>query len=94
MPIHVGGEQIPISVVYQDIRLRLDETGADFASVAKIVICEFGEAEPVYDPNRIRNLVFDKPFFIAFIEPNAEEPYFMAWIGNADLMEQSSQPGR
>ena len=95
VPIHVGGEQMPISVVYQDVRLRLDETGADFASVAEILpIASFEDEEPIYDPNRIRNLVFDEPFFVAFIEPNAEEPYFMAWIGNADLMEQSSQPGQ
>lgn len=95
VPIQVGDEELLIEVVYQDVRLRLDETGADFASVAEIaLIASFEGEEPIYDPNRIRNLVFDKPFFVALIEPNAEEPYFMAWIGNDELMEPFTQPRR
>lgn len=91
VPIQVGDRQMLISIVYQDVRLRLDETGADFASFAEILIAEFGETEPEYNPNRIRKLIFDEPFFVAFIEPNATEPYFMAWIGNDELMERSGE---
>lgn len=95
VPIQVGDREMLISIVYQDMRLRLDETGADFASFAEIALIEaFEDEEPIYNPNRIRirKLIFDEPFFVAFIEPNADEPYFMAWVGNDELMEQSSQP--
>lgn len=94
VPVQVGEQIVLIDVVYQDIRLRLDETGADFASVAEIVIGEFGETEPEYNPERTRKLVFDEPFFVALIEPNAHEPYFMGWIGNAELMEPSAESRR
>lgn len=88
VPITVGDETMKIDVVYQDIRLKLDETGADFASVAEIaLIAAFEDEEPAVDPNRTRHLIFDQPFFVAFQEPNADEPYFMAWIGNDQLMQ-------
>lgn len=77
-----------IELAFVDIRLRLDETGADFVSTGEIgVVGSFGDEEPVYDPERIRRFVLDRPFFIALQEPEAEQPYCLGWIGNAELME-------
>ena len=78
-----------IKVAYLDIRLRLDETGAEFISFAEVgVVGEFGDDEVVkYDPQRVRRLIFNKPFFIAMQEGNGRDPWFMGWIANDELME-------
>ena len=84
----VDGFRDPASIAFavMEIRLRLDETGADFMSAGEMgVVGEFGEDD--YDPQRVRNFIFDQPFFVALKEPQAEAPYFMAWIANGELME-------
>jgi hypothetical protein len=83
------GEGAHIEVAYLDIRLRLDETGAEFISFAEVgVVGEFGDDEVVkYDPQRVRRLIFNKPFFIAMQESTGRDPWFMGWIANDELME-------
>ncbi len=34
-----------------------------------------------------RKFVFDRPFLICLTEREADQPYFAAWIENAELME-------
>lgn len=75
----------------ESIQLRLDERGAEILAVAEYqVIGEFGDEGPVsevvYDPKKLRNFVFDQPFFLALREKSATEPYFLAWIANPELM--------
>lgn len=88
-PIVGFGDPARLVLAYLDIRLRLDETGAEFQSSAEVgVIGEFGDGEVVeYKPQRIRRLILNKPFFIAIKEINGTQPWFMAWIANGELME-------
>lgn len=71
----------------QTMRFRLDEYGAELIADTQFVIGEFGEGEPPLDPLAPRQLTFDGPFLLALKEKSATEPYFLAWIGNTDLME-------
>lgn len=71
----------------QTMRFRLDEYGAELIADTQMVIGEFGEGEPPVDPLAPRQLIFDGPFLLALKEKSASEPYFLAWIGNTDLME-------
>lgn len=88
-PIAGFGDPARLVLAFLDIRLRLDETGAEFQSSAEVgVIGEFGDGEVVeYKPQRIRRLILNKPFFIAIKEINGTQPWFMAWIANGELME-------
>jgi len=75
-----------IDLAFMEIRLRLDDTGADFMSAGEFaVVGEFGE--PEFDPKRIRNFTFSRPFLVALMEPLATQPYFLAWIANEELLE-------
>lgn len=82
-----------IDEAWQNIRLRLDERGADFVSEAEVMIVgEFGDTDaPGPPPPRPRRFVFDRPFLIVLREEQAVEPYFIGWIGNADLMEREEE---
>ena len=66
----------------QIIRFHLDENGAKLESEST-VIGENGHDNP---PNP-RKLIFNKPFLIWLRETQATEPYFVAWIENAELMQ-------
>jgi type II secretory pathway pseudopilin PulG len=78
-----GWEDYFLSRALQLIRFRLDESGAKLVSEA-LVVGENGHEPP---RSKERNFVFDRPFLIYLIEPDAARPYFAAWIENAELME-------
>jgi hypothetical protein len=84
-----------LTLAFIDIRLRLDETGADFMSAGEAgVVCEYD----VYVPDRIRKFVFNRSFFISMKEPKGKQPWFLGWIANGELMEtfagKSNDSGR
>ncbi len=84
--LHGFPDPAHIAFALMDIRLRLDETGADFLSVGEVgVVGENGHTH--YNADRIRRFVLHRPFFIALKEPKGSEPYFMGWIANSELME-------
>lgn len=83
------GYSAVLALAFTEIRLRLDETGADFLSVSEAAFFgEFGGAE--FNPDRVRRLIVNRPFFVALTEAGAAEPYFLAWIANPELMEPFS----
>jgi hypothetical protein len=91
LPVEGFGDPACIAQASLDVRLRLDETGAEFLSAGEAgVIGEFGD-EP-YKADRVRRFIFNRPFFIAMKEPNASEPWFMAWIANTALIEHFDKP--
>jgi hypothetical protein len=84
-----------VSTAEQSLKLRLDRRGTKLISKARVglTIQEDGYDPP---PKVPRKFVFDRPFFLALLERDAEEPYFLAWIAHAELMipheEQASVP--
>jgi prepilin-type processing-associated H-X9-DG protein len=83
-------DQFWIESAWQNIRLRLDEHGADFVSEAEVApvgsLDDPAEIERP-PPPKPRRFVFDRPFLIVLREGQTNEPYFIGWIGNTDLME-------
>jgi len=71
----------------QSMRFRLDEYGAELIADTQMVVGDNGDGALHIDTLLPRRLVFDRPFLLALKEKKATVPYFLAWIGNADLME-------
>lgn len=71
----------------QTMRFRLDEYGAELIADTHLVVGEFGGDKPPFDPSQPRDLIFDGPFLLVLKEKSASVPYFLAWVGNTDLME-------
>ncbi len=71
----------------QSMRFRLDEYGAELVADTSMLVGENGDGALHIDTLQPRRLVFDRPFLLALKEKKATVPYFLAWIGNADLME-------
>ena len=66
----------------QRIRFRLDETGADLKSQAKVVL--FGDGG-------MRDFSFARPFLVLAMRKRAKTPYFAAWIGNSELLVKAGK---
>jgi hypothetical protein len=65
----------------QTIDFRMDETGVKLRSEAAIT---FGcSAQHRMEP---RLMILDPPFVMVMKRENAPQPYFVAWIANADLL--------
>ena len=79
------GESIEIEEVKQRIALIFDEKGAEIESEAEI-LAKAADAE--MDRPAPKKLVFDKPFLLVFKKKEFENPYFLAWISNSELMKK------
>ncbi len=64
-----------IDVAQQDIEFRLDRSGAELKSEAKVYYAPI----PTY-------YVFDHPFLVYMKKRGAEMPYFVMWVDNAELL--------
>lgn len=69
----LNGKQF--SMVAQQTRFKLDETGAVLASKVLAV----SAVAP-------REFIFDKPFLLMLLQKNAKTPYLALWIDNPDLL--------
>jgi hypothetical protein len=63
-----------IGTAIQQIRFRLDETGAVLKSEAVAVKA------------RSEELIFDKPFLVMIQKGGSQNPYFALWVANAELL--------
>src|SRR5262249_18413113 len=72
---NAGFEGIWIDPAFQSFRFRLDETGA------------YVKSEALFGGRAIaRPLVCDRPYLIALRRRGAEQPYFLMWVDNAELL--------
>jgi hypothetical protein len=67
-------ELFRLGVALQQIRFKLDETGALLKSEAMVAK---GDAQALW---------FDKPFLIMIQRTAAQTPYFALWVANAELL--------
>jgi hypothetical protein len=81
--LNPGFEDYFIVGAFQAVLFRLDEAGVLLEAEAAL---ELKRSEEV--PVPLRHFIFDRPFLIALREADAEEPYFLLWIANTDLMPQ------
>ncbi len=65
-----------IDIARQDIYFRLDRTGAELRSESKVVaMCKSAR------------YIFNRPFLLCMRKRGAEEPYFVMWVDNAELLK-------
>ena len=74
-----GYESLYIRLALQMIQFRLDRSGAELKSEAKL----YAAPEP-------RLFVFDRPFLIYIKKRGAEHPFFVMWVDNAELLSRPS----
>lgn len=67
----------PMVMAVQGITLRLDRGGASLSSEARILVA------PISTP-----FEFTKPFLVILKKRGAEQPFFVAWIDNAELLRR------
>jgi hypothetical protein len=75
----------PIVWTSQDLRFRLDETGALVESQAAGTT-KSTTLMPLESRRQPRILLFDRPFLVMLRRIEAKTPYLAVWIGNADLL--------
>ncbi len=73
----LDGIALPVAIA-QTLRVRLDHRGAEVRSRA-VVALEAKRPDP-------KELVFDGPFLVAFVEADAELPYAALWVADAELL--------
>jgi hypothetical protein len=64
-----------IDPALQDIEFKLDRSGVELASEAKILV----------KPSA-RYFIFDRPFLIYIRQRGAPRPFFVMWVSNAELL--------
>ena len=82
-----NSSEYKILQAWQRTAFKLDETGAEVKSEAKITITtlgiEEGEDEEIPMPKK---MIFDKPFFLMLRRTDAQHPYFCLRVANTELM--------
>lgn len=73
-----------IAFAKQNIRLKLDERGAILKSEGAIGVTA---AAPIR-PRQPKIMICDGPFLMVMMRRDAANPYFAAWIDNAELLDQ------
>ena len=64
-----------INRAQQDVMFKLDRSGAELRSEAKVA------EESVSPP-----FIFNRPFLVVMKKRGAEHPYFVMWVDNAELL--------
>ena len=64
-----------IQTAYQRTQFKLDRSGAEVASEAKLICAA---APQMY--------IFDKPFLVYLKKRGAEQPFFVLWVDNPELL--------
>ncbi|MBN1361660.1 MAG: hypothetical protein JW993_13770 [Sedimentisphaerales bacterium] len=71
----VANMGMPIVEARQAIEFRLDRSGAMLESEALIAMSAAGE-----------NFLFDRPFLVYMKKRGADQPFFVMWVDNAELL--------
>jgi len=71
----IGNASLPIVEAVQTIEFRLDRCGAVLNTEANVRVA----ALP-------REFLFDRPFLVYMRKRGAEEPFFVMWVDNAELL--------
>ena len=84
---HANSLDYEILQAWQRTAFKLNETGAEIKSEAKVAIFCIGteEEEEVTKPTP-KKMIFDKPFFLMLRRTDAQHPYFVLHAVNAELM--------
>ena len=82
--INSNMQGLQIEVCQQDTQFRLGRTGAELKSEAKI------RGIKSASPRKVNAYIFDRPFLLYMKKRDAEMPYFVMWVENAELLKKWS----
>jgi len=85
--IGTAGDPWRLYKAEQRLKFELTEKGAKLRVEVEMGAEPFGEP-PAPPPMIPRNFYYDRPFFIFLWRGGAEWPYFGAWIGNGEPMDE------
>lgn len=84
---HANSLDYEILQAWQRTAFKLNETGAEIESEAKVAIfCNGIEEEEEVTKPTPKKMIFDKPFFLMLRRTDAQHPYFVLHAVNAELM--------
>ena len=84
---HANSLDYEILQAWQRTAFKLNETGAEIESEAKVAIfCNGIEEEEEVTKPTPKKMIFDKPFFVMLRRTDAQHPYFVLHAVNAELM--------
>src|SRR5262249_8977848 len=83
------GPDVFIGRAQQTIRYMLNESGARRESE---VFLGYATEGPEI-PDKPRRFIFDRPFLLMMKERQAQQPYLVMWIDNAEFMEPMQKAG-
>jgi hypothetical protein len=83
--LNTGFEDYFILNAQQDTEFRLDRTGAEVKSEAKIECVKSEAVEKDEEPPPLK-LIFDRPFLVYMKKRGADQPFFVMWVENAELL--------
>lgn len=81
-PFTAASRGTRLDVAQQDIQFRLDRSGAELRSEAKMYSAGAG---------LIREFKFDRPFLICVRKRGAAHPFFVVWVDNVALLHAWSE---
>jgi hypothetical protein len=81
--LKIGDHALPVQAAEQVVAFRLDSRGAGVESSAKAAAAKAAE------PFRPRHFHFDRPFLLYIKKRDAERPFFVMWVENAELMSST-----
>ena len=82
---HANSLDYEILQAWQRTAFKLNETGAEIKSEAKVAIFCLEDEEETTKPTP-KKMIFDKPFFLMLRRTDAQHPYFVLHAVNAELM--------
>jgi hypothetical protein len=83
--LNKGFEDVLMDIVYQDVKFRMDETGASVSSTS-YASATFGAPEEPPRSSKPRAFVFDKPFLLTMWKSKATQPYLAVWVASPDVL--------
>jgi hypothetical protein len=73
--VRLARDAAPILYAHQDVRLTVDERGAEVDATASVAVGSMP-----------RHVLFDGPFLVAMLDAGRDEPFVCAWIGSGDAL--------
>ena len=84
--LNKGFEEVLMEVVYQDVKFRMDETGATVKSTSYIYEALGPPPPPPPRSSKPRKFIFDKPFLLTMWRRHAPQPYLAVWVASPDVL--------
>ena len=84
-------KDLQIVAAMQNTRFQMDEKGVKLRSESHV---SFGCAAEAPPPRKRVVMIFSKPFLVMLQRSDAKVPYFVLWVGNAELLQRRDGTGK